>query len=441
MSVSRPARCVFSAPSMPTMRPRIRCRNFHASPNLCERRRPKPASVSIVKKPARELFKGYTPDEKALLAKKYTPEQIKAIEAGEEAISPEDLDKHGVIRTDLGTLPYLDDFSETRSVLDRPARYKGPIDVKARLMTPEEMGKNWTEVTEQYKKERDAEWAINPPKEEDAEVPIGLDGLPVPPEKRIPRREFMSRLDMMKIEDRLASFTGAKGPIPREHEIDFTAPGLPKKFLEDEGEKVTSTAKSEADLEKTADPRDPDGLYNRLLKQTGMTLDEVLDLKIKILVRHRVVNQTRLGKIASLYCLAIAGNGRGRLGLGESKGQEAEATLQNARVAAIRSMQPVPRYEERTIFGDVDAKVSAVEVKLMSRPPGFGLRCQHLIFEMARAAGIHDLAAKVPRSRNKMNTVKAAYQAMMKQRIPDEIARGRGKKLVDVRKVYYGGRV
>jgi small subunit ribosomal protein S5 len=40
-----------------------------------------------------------------------------------------------------------------------------------------------------------------------------------------------------------------------------------------------------------------------------------------------------------------------------------------------------------------------------------------------------------------MNTVKAAYQALLKQRIPDEIARGRGKKLVDVRKVYYGGRV
>ncbi len=60
---------------------------------------------------------------------------------------------------------------------------------------------------------------------------------------------------------------------------------------------------------------------------------------------------------------------------------------------------------------------------------------------MARAAGIQDLAARVPNARNKMNTVKAAYQALMKQRMPDEIARARGKKLVDVRKVYYGGRV
>lgn len=60
---------------------------------------------------------------------------------------------------------------------------------------------------------------------------------------------------------------------------------------------------------------------------------------------------------------------------------------------------------------------------------------------MCRAAGIYDIAAKVPGARNKMNTVKAAYKALMSQRSPDEIARGRGKKLVDVRKVYYGGRV
>jgi small subunit ribosomal protein S5 len=70
---------------------------------------------------------------------------------------------------------------------------------------------------------------------------------------------------------------------------------------------------------------------------------------------------------------------------------------------------------------------------------GFGLRVQHNIFEMARAAGIEDLAGRVPRGRNNMNVAKATYQALMSQKLPDQIARGRGKKLVDVRKVYYGG--
>jgi len=40
-----------------------------------------------------------------------------------------------------------------------------------------------------------------------------------------------------------------------------------------------------------------------------------------------------------------------------------------------------------------------------------------------------------------MNTIKATFQALMSQRLPEEVARGLGKKLVDVRKVYYDGNV
>lgn len=60
---------------------------------------------------------------------------------------------------------------------------------------------------------------------------------------------------------------------------------------------------------------------------------------------------------------------------------------------------------------------------------------------MCRAAGIHDLAGRVGRSRNKMNTVKAAYEALMSQKDPEEVARARGRKMVDVRNVYYAGKV
>ena len=70
---------------------------------------------------------------------------------------------------------------------------------------------------------------------------------------------------------------------------------------------------------------------------------------------------------------------------------------------------------------------------------GFGLRCQEKIYEMCKCAGIKDLAARVTRARNPMNTIKAAMQALLSQRNPDDIARARGRKLVDVRRVYYAG--
>jgi small subunit ribosomal protein S5 len=40
-----------------------------------------------------------------------------------------------------------------------------------------------------------------------------------------------------------------------------------------------------------------------------------------------------------------------------------------------------------------------------------------------------------------MNTAKATVQALLSQKDPEEIARARGKKMVDVRKVYYAGLV
>jgi small subunit ribosomal protein S5 len=299
--------------------------------------------------PVRENFKEYSRKELAALEQRYTPGQIKAIEAGEAAIDPEDLHDRGVIRTDIGALPYLDDLSQLRPVVDRAPQYEGPIDPNTRLMTGDEMMRAWETAYEHALTEDP------PPPPENAPIPEEL------------RNYRGSQLAMMKADDRAEMFMGTHGPIPIEHTSSLLAPGLPRTFLDDE-EPEAQTKKG--DTEKDADPRDPDGLYNRLIKQTGLTLDQIMDYKVKILVKHRVVNQTRLGKIASVYCLAVAGNGNGRLGIGEAKGQESEETSSNARIAAIRSMQPIPRYEERTIFGEVEGKVSAVEVKLMSRPPG-----------------------------------------------------------------------
>jgi len=339
MSISRPARCLFSAPSLPPARPRIRCQNFHTTPKLSERRRPGFASVK-----ARELFKRYTNEEKAVLAKIYTPEQIKAIEAGEDAISPEDLESRGVIRTDLGALSYLDDLSRLRPVIDKKPEYDGPIDPNSRLMTEEEMGRSLSRYLDKIDDE-------NPPAE-------GVDA----DDPEIQKTLRPNRLDFLKAIEEVPIFMGTNGPLPVTP--DQLAPGLPRKFLDE-----PSNVKKEGD-EDEPDIRDPDGIYDKLRKQTGYTLDEILGLKVKILFRHRVVNVTRLGRIFSLYCLAIAGNQNGRLGIGEAKGQEAEETQHLARIAAIRNMQPIPRYEERTIFGEVEGKVSAVKVKLMARPPG-----------------------------------------------------------------------
>ncbi|PHH66451.1 hypothetical protein CDD81_7506 [Ophiocordyceps australis] len=181
--------------------------------------------------------------------------------------------------------------------------------------------------------------------------------------------------------------------------------------------------------------------YKQLRQLTGMEVADLKSLYTKNVVTRYVSNQTRLGKVKSASIVAIAGNGNGLLGLGIAKSTDIGVASETARMLAIRNMKPIPRYEKRTIFGNVKVKISGTIVELFTRPPGFGLRCPERIFEMCRAAGLHDMSARIPRSRNAMNSVKAAYQALLNQPDPEEIAMGRGRKLVDVRKVYYGGSV
>ncbi|KAF8533182.1 ribosomal protein S5, C-terminal domain-containing protein [Trichophaea hybrida] len=182
-------------------------------------------------------------------------------------------------------------------------------------------------------------------------------------------------------------------------------------------------------------------VFRKLSHRTGMPLKELKKLRTRLMISHSVTNQTRMGKIRKIYALAIAGNGNGLLGVGEGKSAESEDAIRQATYMAMRNMEPIPRYEGRTIYGDVEVKQGAVEMKLFTRPPGFGVRCSSHIFEMCRCLGIQDLSARVTRSRNPMNVIKTFMKALRSQKLPEVIARGRGKKFVDVRKVYYGGSV
>ncbi|KAI9761236.1 MAG: tRNA(m5U54)methyltransferase [Chaenotheca gracillima] len=397
MSALRPAKCLFCRLSSRPAKA-VLPRQFHSSPPRSGRRQPahkniKASDMGLVT-PDVSRFVPYTEAEKAKLAEQYTPEQLEALEAGEAAIDPEDLARQGAIRQDPMALKYLDDFSKIDPVVDKPVL--APLenyDPNLRLKTEDESDTELARFVENF----------------DQNIP-----------------EEQEQLQWMKFIDNYRTTVGDEKA--ERNARNYFAPELPK------------IADPNMRLGKESDS-DEHPMMLRLYKQAGMDKFDVRKLRSKNLVNHRVVNMTHLGKIASLYYLTVVGDGNGMLGIGEGKSAESDEARIQALRSAILNMKPIPRYEERTIYGEVRGKVGAVEVHLMNRPPGFGLRCQQYIFEMCRAAGIKDIAARVTRSRNPMNVIKASFQALMGQRIPDEIARARGQKLVDVRKVYYGGKV
>lgn len=345
MNIAQPARCIFAKAS-PSFQQTL-LRTFHKSSSLHAKPSPKHKSIKASdlglvkndegsKQITGEHLRPYSESEKAALKKRYTPAQLAAIEVGEAAVDPQDLAEQAAVREDPMRIKYLDDFSAIHPVVDKPIRApEENYDPNLRFKTEDELAEDLTN------------WVQDLP-EDIEEDPDQVD-----------------RVDFMKFMDETRVTVGKEEAETNPR--SYLAPEIPKlKML---GRGITGAEEIDAPT-------------RRLMRQTGFSFREIKRFRVKSLVTHRVVNQTRLGKIQSIYYLAVAGNSKGLLGIGEGKSAEVDEARTQAKYAAIRNMQPVSLYEGRTIFGDVRGKVSATEVELMTRPPGEF--CFSLPFFLAR---------------------------------------------------------
>ncbi|KAJ2895497.1 hypothetical protein MKZ38_006400 [Zalerion maritima] len=477
---------------------------FHTS-NACHARRKRFSSVQAEKlglitperteKFAQRFFPRYDKEDYKKLKQIYTPDQIKAIKAGEESIDPKDLAIQGRWRTDQYRFPYWDDFSHFLPSVDKHPETTDmgelQVDPKSRWMTQEEFDQDWAkflaervpnEVKEKLSKGV-VTWGevghLYEPKPQDlwefvtnrskfaggyladkqsmtslapalpAKVP-GVAGLyeledsqeesemqDMPEEENV-RAERAKAIKKLQAQHAigLGGMDGKRNQERRNWEMEQRISNSPEQREKEKKKEEEERLKQRKDrmmarLAPTGPAKEKYGWSDKMLE----------NIQLRIIEAKRVTNQTRLGKVQSVRYTVIAGNGDGWLGVGMTKGIDSTTTPLKARALAIMNMRPIRRYEDRTIYGTVKSKFGGTAIELYSRPPGFGLRVPHNIWHICRFVGIKDLAAKMPRASNPMNTVKAVVQALHNQKDPEEIARGRGKKLVDCRRVYYGGQV
>jgi ribosomal protein S5 len=151
-----------------------------------------------------------------------------------------------------------------------------------------------------------------------------------------------------------------------------------------------------------------------------------------ILMRRGVVQQTGKGKIRRVAFMVLVGDGNGLVGYGEGKHANGATALKAARLAAVRNMDWVERFEKRTIWTEMSAKLGATQIIMRPRPVGFGLRCNPYLHQILRAAGFKDISAKVWGSRNRLNVIKAAFRMLHAGHAPTGMGDGvggKGKKL------------
>ncbi|KAH9939467.1 hypothetical protein B0H21DRAFT_825190 [Amylocystis lapponica] len=173
-------------------------------------------------------------------------------------------------------------------------------------------------------------------------------------------------------------------------------------------------------------------------------------------LRRRVVQQTGKGKVARQHVVLVVGNQAGLMGVGEGKSAEPQRALRQALTEAVRNMDYVERFEDRTVWTETETKLGATRVVLRPRPVGFGLHCNPNIYHLLKAAGIKDASAKVWGSRNPLQVIKATVRLLSPGNAPlgmgnglggrgrrmekgtgmraqDDLERERGRKLVHLR--------
>ena len=505
MKACRPAKCLIQAskPPIPKQaiagRPNNRC--FHQSTTLAARRR-RPHYPSLkydelknLEDKARQSFPRYTDAQWTGLAHQFSPEQVEVLKLAEEAIDPKDLYTQLKLNNNPWRMGYIDDFSKLDPLLDKMPKVE-PTGEQPRhevYETEDEWAQDFAHKmtsiafgdANPLTTEETIQSVLDAPQADDRAKLLAVRIRPwIGTEKEQTGRDILEqlkeKLEISRPRPRVGGdyggttmdvdeYTRRLGLDPHDEYMALKS-GDKEALLRTEHDPAYSVAAAEIPkfddarvIYPSAEESEPrNAAIRRVSLMTGRSLAELKVLRTKRVVFNRVSNQTRMGKIQSFYTICVAGDGNGLLGIGEGSSTNGADSSRQAQMKAIRNLTPILRYEARTIYGEVKGKVGATQVELSARPPGkpfhfpcaqrantamlinvagFGARCQFLIFEMCKAAGIHDLSARVTRARNPMNTVKAAFQALTKQKLPEDIAKARGRKLIDVRKVYYAGNV
>lgn len=196
---------------------------------------------------------------------------------------------------------------------------------------------------------------------------------------------------------------------------------------------------------------------NKSLANLHISPDEQRNLFIFPILGRRITQQTGKGKIHRIFVGIVVGNGNGLVGYGQGKDDDAERARTKALSEAIRNMDWVERFENRTVWTDIETKFGATRIIMRPRPVGFGLRCNPNLHQVLKAAGIKDISAKVWGSRNPVNVIKAAFRMLQAGHAPlamgdgiggpartmtkgsglrslGDVERERGRKLISLRK-------
>ncbi|MGE5220921.1 MAG: 30S ribosomal protein S5 [Omnitrophica WOR_2 bacterium] len=145
----------------------------------------------------------------------------------------------------------------------------------------------------------------------------------------------------------------------------------------------------------------------------------------------RVAKVVKGGRRFSFRVAVVAGDNRGKVGVGVGKANAVPDAMRKATERARRNMHNVPVFGS-TIPHAVIGKVSGAKVLLRPASPGTGVIAGGGVRAVLEAAGISDILTKSLGSSNVLNVVFATLEALNQLKEPQDMAAVRGKSIKDV---------
>lgn len=132
----------------------------------------------------------------------------------------------------------------------------------------------------------------------------------------------------------------------------------------------------------------------------------------------RVARVVKGGRRFRFKALVAVGDGKQRVGVGVSKGQDVQTAVSKAVDQAKKNLITIP-VVNATIPHDVQAKVGGAKVLLKPAAPGTGVIAGGAVRSIINLTGVTNLLSKALGSTNKVNNAYATLEAL-RQLVPAE---------------------
>ncbi len=149
-----------------------------------------------------------------------------------------------------------------------------------------------------------------------------------------------------------------------------------------------------------------------------------IELEERVVQINRVSKVVKGGRRFNLSTLVVVGDGKGHVGVGMGKAAEVPEAIRKGVEAAKKNMITVT-LREHTIPHEIRHEFKTATVVLIPAAPGTGVIAGGGVRAVLEAAGVKDVLTKAIGSNNKVNVVKATFQALGQLRSIEQEARRR----------------